>query len=68
MKLFIIFLLVSFICVMGFALKLTIDTSMIFKSKNADLIEQNKLLTNQNKKLEQTYNKRESRRKKQIIK
>ena len=41
---FIIFLLVSFIGVMGMALKLTYDTSMVFKSKNSVLEKQNQKL------------------------
>jgi len=59
---FVIFLLVSFIGVMGMALKLTYDTSMVFKSKNSVLEKQNQLLINSNKKLKQAYNKRESRK------
>ena len=48
---------------MGMALKLTYDTSMVFKSKNSALETQNKMLSNKNQKLKQAYNKRESRRK-----
>ena len=61
---FAIFLLVSFIGVMGMALKLTFDTSMVFRNKNADLEKQNKILIHQNQKLKlkQAYNKRESRK------
>ncbi len=61
MKLFVIFLLVSFIGVLGFALKLTYDTSMVFKSKNVALEERIKILLNKNIKIKQAYNKRESR-------